>query len=93
MEAALQTKIQTCYHCGDSCVEEVIEAHDKTFCCTGCKNVYELLEENKLCAYYNLEENPGITGKKTIAESRFAYLDDAGVEAQLINFETMLSAN
>ncbi|WP_162052530.1 heavy metal translocating P-type ATPase [Pontibacter pamirensis] len=87
MEAALQTNIQTCYHCGDSCVEEVVEAHDKTFCCTGCKNVYELLEENNLCAYYNLEENPGITGKKPIAEFRFAYLDDAGVEAQLISFK------
>ncbi|MFD2999525.1 heavy metal translocating P-type ATPase [Pontibacter toksunensis] len=87
MEAALQTNIQTCYHCGDSCVEEVIEVHDKTFCCAGCKNVYELLEENNLCAYYKLEESPGITGKQPVAEFRFAYLDDAGVEAQLVNFK------
>ncbi|MBJ6119762.1 heavy metal translocating P-type ATPase metal-binding domain-containing protein [Pontibacter sp. BT310] len=87
MEAALQTNVQTCYHCGDSCVDELILADEKAFCCTGCKNVYELLEENNLCSYYNLEENPGITGKKPVIESRFAYLDDAGVEAQLISFK------
>ncbi|WP_299823162.1 heavy metal translocating P-type ATPase metal-binding domain-containing protein [uncultured Pontibacter sp.] len=87
MEAALQTNVQTCYHCGDSCEDELIVAHDKAFCCAGCKTVYELLEENNLCTYYNLEEAPGTTGKKPLAEARFAYLDDAGVEAQLISFK------
>ncbi|MFT2008070.1 heavy metal translocating P-type ATPase [Pontibacter sp. 13R65] len=88
MEAALQTNIQTCYHCGDSCNDEPIVAHDKTFCCDGCKTVYQLLEENNLCTYYNLEQSPGISGKQPLAESRFAYLDDAGVEAQLVNFRS-----
>ncbi|WP_018477913.1 heavy metal translocating P-type ATPase [Pontibacter roseus] len=88
MEAALQTNIQNCYHCGDSCKDEPILAHDKAFCCDGCKAVYELLEENNLCTYYNLEENPGLTGKKPVSEARFAYLDDPGVEAQLINFRS-----
>ncbi|MBW7468441.1 Cu+-exporting ATPase [Pontibacter aydingkolensis] len=87
MEAALQTNIQTCYHCGDACVDEVIVAHDKAFCCAGCKTVYELLEENNLCTYYNLEQNPGISGKAQASDARFAYLDDAGVEAQLVNFK------
>lgn len=86
MEAALQTNVQNCYHCGDSCVDELVVAHDKAFCCAGCKTVYELLEENNLCTYYNLEQNPGITGKTPVSEARFAYLDDAGVEAQLISF-------
>ncbi|MDX5481132.1 MAG: heavy metal translocating P-type ATPase metal-binding domain-containing protein [Hymenobacteraceae bacterium] len=87
METALQTNVQTCYHCGDTCNEQPIVAHEKVFCCDGCKAVYELLEENNLCTYYNLEQNPGITGKKPVAEARFAYLDDPGVEAQLINFK------
>ncbi|MBF9254160.1 heavy metal translocating P-type ATPase metal-binding domain-containing protein [Pontibacter sp. 172403-2] len=86
MEAALQTDIQHCYHCGDTCNEGPIVAHEKVFCCDGCKTVYELLEENNLCTYYTLEQNPGITGKQPVTESRFAYLDDAGVEAQLISF-------
>ncbi|GGF98909.1 heavy metal translocating P-type ATPase [Pontibacter amylolyticus] len=88
MEAALQTNIQNCYHCGDSCGDEPIVAHEKAFCCDGCKAVYELLEENNLCTYYNLEESPGLTGKKPVSEARFAYLDDPGVEAQLINFRS-----
>ncbi|PRY12023.1 Cu+-exporting ATPase [Pontibacter ummariensis] len=87
MDTALQTNIQTCYHCGDSCVEELIVAHEKAFCCAGCKNVYELLEENNLCTYYSFEQSPGTTAKRAAALSRFAYLDDAGVEAQLINFK------
>jgi len=86
MEAALQTDIQHCYHCGDTCNDGPIIAHDKVFCCDGCKTVYELLEENNLCTYYTLGQNPGITGKQPVAEARFAYLDDAGVEAQLISF-------
>ncbi|GHA56936.1 heavy metal translocating P-type ATPase [Pontibacter akesuensis] len=86
MEAALQTNVQTCYHCGDSCVDELVLADDKAFCCAGCKTVYELLEENNLCTYYNLEQNPGISGKAQASDARFAYLDDAGVETQLLNF-------
>ncbi|MCX2739336.1 heavy metal translocating P-type ATPase [Pontibacter anaerobius] len=86
-KAALSTEIQTCYHCGDKCVDELIVANDKTFCCTGCKNVYELLEENNLCTYYSLDSTPGITGNQPANEARFAYLDDEGVEAQLLNFK------
>ncbi|TPE45906.1 heavy metal translocating P-type ATPase [Pontibacter mangrovi] len=85
--AALKTEAQTCYHCGDKCVDEVVMAHAKSFCCTGCKNVYELLEENNLCTYYTLDSNPGINGKREVNDARFAYLDDPGVEAQLINFK------
>ncbi|TXK50256.1 HAD-IC family P-type ATPase, partial [Pontibacter qinzhouensis] len=88
MEAALQTNIQTCYHCGDDCNDKPIVSHEKSFCCDGCKTVYELLEENNLCTYYNLEQSPGISGKQSLAESRFGYLDDAGVEAQLVNFRS-----
>ncbi|WP_299762341.1 heavy metal translocating P-type ATPase metal-binding domain-containing protein [uncultured Pontibacter sp.] len=87
MEAALQTNIQTCHHCGDSCLDELVLVHDKAFCCAGCKTVYELLEENNLCTYYNIEANPGISGKVRTPETHFAYLDDAGVEAQLISFK------
>ncbi|MCJ8163266.1 heavy metal translocating P-type ATPase metal-binding domain-containing protein [Pontibacter sp. E15-1] len=86
METALLTDVQYCYHCGDECVDELILAHGKSFCCAGCKTVYELLEDNNLCTYYTLEQNPGITGKALQQEARFAYLDDAGVAAQLINF-------
>ncbi|MHC2993543.1 ATPase, partial [Pontibacter sp. HJ8] len=68
--------------------DEPVLAHDKAFCGDECKAVYELLEENNLCTYFNLEENPGLSGKKPFSDARFAYLDDPGVEAQLLNFKS-----
>lgn len=86
MKAALKTEVLNCYHCGDECHDELILVNDKAFCCAGCKTVYELLEENNLCTYYSFEKSPGITGRQPVADARFTYLDDAGVEAQLVSF-------
>lgn len=59
---------------------------DKVFCCSGCKMVYELLNQNELCAYYDLNENPGVAQKTTIREDKFEFLDDAAIIQQLISF-------
>lgn len=75
-----------CYHCGDNCNGQGIVAHNKHFCCEGCKLVYEVLDENGLCTYYNLEENPGIKLKAPTKE-KFAYLDDANVQQKLVQFQ------
>ncbi|HRE11784.1 MAG TPA: heavy metal translocating P-type ATPase metal-binding domain-containing protein, partial [Ignavibacteria bacterium] len=54
-----------CYHCGDVCKKGLdIQSGDKVFCCTGCKTVYEILNENNLCRYYDLDNTPGISQKK-----------------------------
>ncbi len=75
----------SCYHCGEDCEEEHILFDDKSFCCEGCKTVYEILNSNGLCQYYNLDENAGISLKgKTQAE--YAYLDELEVVARLIDF-------
>ncbi|HAO45622.1 MAG TPA: hypothetical protein DCQ97_01760, partial [Chitinophagaceae bacterium] len=49
-----------CYHCGDECGQTAVVEADKHFCCTGCKQVYLLLNENGLCGYYNLDKTPGL---------------------------------
>ncbi len=60
--------------------------HDeKVFCCSGCKVVYEILQQNDLCHYYALEQSPGIS-PSAVVSSRFAYLDDATVVAQLLDY-------
>ena len=53
----------TCYHCGDECNEhQKIEFDDKSFCCNGCKTVYEIFFSlNDLTCYYDLQESPGAT--------------------------------
>lgn len=77
-----------CYHCGQECRTTDIIAHDKHFCCDGCKSVYEILDSSNLCNYYDLnnEGAPGTTQKVPLYEGRFAYLDDAKIKTQLIEF-------
>ncbi|MEO0898940.1 MAG: heavy metal translocating P-type ATPase metal-binding domain-containing protein [Bacteroidota bacterium] len=83
------TAIQTdtaCHHCGESCPDHSIRKGDYFFCCDGCKMVYEILEDNNLCTYYDIEAHPGVTIKKANKQDRFAYLDDPTIQHSLINF-------
>ena len=76
-----------CYHCGDVCDSPDIAIGEKHFCCNGCKTVYELLEENDLCTYYDLhDQRPGRTPKDGVYNRRYAYLDDEEVIGQLVDF-------
>lgn len=77
---------QICYHCGDKCNAE-LHYNNHTFCCVGCKNVYEILQHNNLCSYYNFEQNPGVTQKSKVNEQLFAYLDDEHVSEKLIAYK------
>lgn len=76
----------TCFHCGEDCKEESIQFDEKSFCCTGCKLVYEVLSENNLCNYYSIENQPGNTQKTNYFGDRFAYLDDAAIQQKLIRY-------
>jgi Cu+-exporting ATPase len=75
-----------CFHCGDACADTSIAVQEKIFCCDGCKTVHELLAENNLCTYYELENNPGISIKAKPFKNKFAYLDDSQVVNQLLSF-------
>ena len=87
MEAAPSVDLKTCYHCGEDCDDTPILAHEKAFCCEGCKVVYEILDNNNLCTYYTIEDRPGNSVKDPVAESRLAYLDDVSVINQLLDFQ------
>lgn len=75
-----------CYHCGESCDTQHIAYDDKDFCCQGCKMVYEILNQNNLCKYYDIDDQAGLSlrGKK---QERYAYLDDHDVQEKLIEFK------
>lgn len=75
-----------CYHCGDFCKDDIIHAHEKVFCCEGCKLVFEILDENNLCNYYNLNSTPGTKEKQDKQSGQFDFLDDEKVKQQLISF-------
>ncbi len=75
-----------CYHCGEDCGNDRIRIDDKLFCCEGCKLVYELLEENNLCNYYTLNEQPGKTQNKNLFKKKYEFLDDEDLKKQLLEF-------
>ena len=75
-----------CYHCGEAC-DTSISTDEKYFCCDGCKFVFQLLQENGLCNYYELTERPGIKVKGKFSSQRFAYLDNEDVKRKLIRFD------
>lgn len=76
----------SCYHCGENCSDSSIHIAEKAFCCSGCQMVYEILNKNDLCTYYDLSENPGITQKIKVRANKFSFLEDTQVFSKLIQF-------
>lgn len=85
LKAPATKSVTICYHCGETC-DGQIRHEERAFCCEGCKQVYLLLEENGMCAYYDLDKNPGLQAKGKFSNGRFNYLDDPSVNAKLIRF-------
>jgi len=75
-----------CYHCGDVCPDEEFNIADKYFCCFGCKTVYEILNENDLCTYYDISKHPGITQRNRVVFNKYAVLDRAETKNSFIRF-------
>ena len=74
----------TCYHCGlDSTLSEII-FDNKSFCCQGCKTVYEIFSENDLTCYYDLQQSPGATPKEI--EGKYNFLENPKIAEQLLEF-------
>ncbi len=80
-------KKNVCYHCGDSCDREHIVFDEKDFCCNGCRVVYEILDQNDLCTYYDLDQSPGISLKSKKFDDKFAYLDNNEIAQLILDFK------
>jgi P-type Cu+ transporter len=76
----------TCHHCGDTCKDDSIKVGENSFCCFGCKSVFEILSENNMCTYYDMNAAPGINQKNNIRQDKFAFLEEASIKAKLIQF-------
>ncbi|MDZ7716778.1 MAG: heavy metal translocating P-type ATPase metal-binding domain-containing protein [Balneolaceae bacterium] len=75
-----------CYHCGELCEQDAVTFEDKPFCCSGCKLVYEILDDNQLNTYYCLEDKPGVSFKNKKNTNRFDFLNDDSVVDKLADF-------
>ncbi|MFD2826425.1 heavy metal translocating P-type ATPase [Leeuwenhoekiella polynyae] len=74
-----------CYHCGDPCTNGTFPHRGKAFCCNGCKTVYDILQDNDLSYYYDLDANPGTSPKEI--KGRFDFLDNPEIKAKLLDFD------
>lgn len=61
-----------------------IKHQDKIFCCQGCKTVYEILHENDLTYYYDLQNAPGISPKEI--EGKYDFLENESIVNKLLEF-------
>lgn len=77
-----------CYHCGDECLDDSIAIEDKYFCCHGCQTVFEILKDNNLCTYYELNHNAGISLKAKNFEGKYSYLKERDIETQLLDYQS-----
>jgi len=75
-----------CVHCGADCGKNPVIWNNQKFCCKGCKTVYQLLNENKLYKYYDLEETPGVKVETSEFGNKYAFLDNDEVKQKLISF-------
>ncbi|MEI9910898.1 MAG: heavy metal translocating P-type ATPase metal-binding domain-containing protein [Bacteroidota bacterium] len=75
-----------CFHCGEDCNSSKIHLEEKIFCCEGCKMVYQVINQNGLCDYYNLNDRPGVSQRIAARKDKFAFLDDEVIQAKLVSF-------
>ncbi|GFZ77617.1 ATPase [Aquaticitalea lipolytica] len=75
----------SCFHCGDNCDKNVINFQEKTFCCNGCKTVYEIFSENDLTCYYDLQSSPGAIPKDI--EGKYDFLTQQNIIDKLVEFD------
>ncbi len=80
-------ELEVCYHCGDGCSLGTVRQDEKSFCCSGCVAVYQILKQGNLCTYYSLENTPGTKQAQKVDYDKFAFLDDEEAVQKIIQFK------
>jgi len=76
----------SCFHCGDDCGSHPISFQDKSFCCNGCKTVFEIFNENELTCYYDMGNTPGAIPKEI--EGKYDFLSQENIIEKLTDFRS-----
>ena len=77
---------QNCFHCGlDIIKEEEIFFDARSFCCNGCKTVYEIFSLNDLTCYYDFEKSPGASPLDI--NGKYDFLDNESIVSKLLEFQ------
>ncbi|NRS88263.1 Cu+-exporting ATPase [Flavobacterium sp. 7E] len=82
---------QNCFHCGlDIIKSEEIIFDEKSFCCNGCKTVYEIFSVNDMTCYYDFENAPGATPLDI--NGKYDFLENESIVAKLLDFQEAATA-
>lgn len=77
---------KNCFHCGKVyTAKEEIQFDEKSFCCVGCKTVYEIFSQNDLTCYYDFQSAPGATPQEI--KGKYDFLDDEKILSKLLEFQ------
>ncbi|SHJ07587.1 heavy metal translocating P-type ATPase metal-binding domain-containing protein [Flavobacterium terrae] len=77
---------ENCFHCGNEVVKrDEIIFEEKSFCCVGCRTVYEIFSQNDLSCYYDFEKSPGATPLDI--KGKYDFLNDEKIVSKLLDFE------
>jgi len=75
-----------CIHCGEDCGSSPVMFDDKPFCCHGCKTVYQILNQQNLDKYYEIQPMSGIRVEQSDVGDKYAYLDNEEIIEDLLDF-------
>jgi P-type Cu+ transporter len=75
-----------CDHCGTRCASRAFHKGEHSFCCAGCRTVFELLHENGLGEFYSLSETAGVRISRAAGADQFKFLDEPAVRERLVDF-------
>ncbi len=75
-----------CFHCGLNIIKkEEIIFDEKSFCCNGCKTVYEIFSINDMSCYYDFQASPGATPLDI--NGKYDFLENENIVSKLLEFQ------
>lgn len=84
MSKFMDTK--NCFHCGNEVIENgKVLFDEKSFCCNGCKTVYEIFSKNDMSCYYDFQASPGATPLDI--KGKYDFLDNEEIVTKLLEFQ------
>lgn len=75
----------SCSHCGESCNDDSLITPNLSFCCQGCKMVYDILHTHQMDTYYTLENQPGIS-LKDFKTQQYSFLNNEAIKEKFIDY-------
>lgn len=75
-----------CFHCGLAIPKAAeIVFDEKSFCCKGCRTVYEIFSDSGLSSYYDFEKSPGAV--PFAGADKYDFLDNEKIVSSLLDFD------